>query len=87
MKLKLKLSQNAAQKSYNISYIKLKIITKKEKEKKAKLKINILDKYKNTSIVKKLGGKFMFCDNLSFSFILLIIQIKQFHVYVVKKEL
>jgi hypothetical protein len=28
-----------------------------------------------------------FCDNLSFSFILLIIQIKQFHVYVVKKEL
>jgi hypothetical protein len=59
MKLKLKLSQNAAQKSYNISYIKLKIFTKKEKEKKAKLKINILDKYKNTSIVKKLGGKFI----------------------------
>ena len=57
MKLKHKLSQNAAQKSYNISYIKLKILKKrKKKKKKAKLKINISDKYKNTSIVKKLEG-------------------------------
>lgn len=36
MKLKLKLSQNAAQKSYNMFYIKLKLFTKKKRRKQSK---------------------------------------------------
>ena len=54
MKLKHKLSQNAVQKSNNISYIKLKISTKKEKKSKDKNKyIRQIQKYFN---LQKAGG-------------------------------